>query len=307
MSKDNPPGQHATQTRQRPQLPSKEDLVSMFSTSSGPVKDAKSAKAYLASKAWFLQEEQLNLPKFSRILLTALLIKNIPPEAQTVIKAVAYAIEDAASDPFADSIVSKSTHALSTSFSTSISPTTNLLSALAKDHADTLVAVKDIVQKSTDCLCKLESLYDKARSADAATSPSTKPSWAQVAASPTSTPPNFPTPSSINEMKTIQHIALATHRLLIVIDPSDPLFPNLGQTPDPALCFREKLDSALTKYPPDTGNPPKIRACTTLEGRGYLLEAADPADITFISNHPDILSEITPSAHVKKPTFPIVL
>lgn len=280
----------------------------MFASSTGSVKDAKSAKAYLASKGWFLQEEQLNLTKFSRILLTTLLIKNIPPEAQAVVKAVAYAIEDAASDSFSESIVSKSTLALSSSLSSSILPNTNLLSALAKDHTDTLVAVKDIVQQSTDCLRKLEALHDKANSAVAAApSSSVNPTWAQIAASPASTPPTFPTPSSLNKMKTLQRIALATRRLLVIIDPTDPLFPKAGQTPDPAQRFKEKLDSILIKHPLDTGDPPKIKACTTLEGRGYLLEAADPSHIKFISNHPDILTETSPSAHVKKPSFPIML
>src|SRR5260370_27458285 len=99
MNKDNPSSQHghssASSTCHKGQLPSKEDLTSIFS-SSGPIKDAKSAKTYLISKAWLLQEERLSFSKVSHILLTTLLVKGIPSEVTTVIKAVAFAIEDTA-------------------------------------------------------------------------------------------------------------------------------------------------------------------------------------------------------------------
>jgi hypothetical protein len=193
----------------------------MFTSSVGPVKDAKTAKAYLASKSWFLQEEQLNLAKFSRILLTALLIKGIPPEVQTVVKAVAYAIEDAASDSLAEFIASKTADALSTS----LTPNTDLLAAIAKDHADTLVKAKDVAKQKSDLLHKLESLHDKVNSTSNMDLPPAKPSWAQITAAPT---PTLPSPSSLEEMKTLQRVALATRCLLITIDPSDPLFPNVG-------------------------------------------------------------------------------
>jgi hypothetical protein len=158
MSKEPPPNQQATSAARipchKPSLPSKDDLTTLFANAPGPVKDAKSAKAYLESKAWFLREEQLCLAKFSRILFTALLIKGIPPEAQTVIKAVAFAIEDAASNLYVNSIVSK----VSISLSHALTPNSDLLAAIAKDYADTLIKTKDAAQLSSENLHKLSSL-----------------------------------------------------------------------------------------------------------------------------------------------------
>ena len=107
MSKDNPPSQRASTLRQKHLLPSHDDLMQMFSTNSGPVKDSKSAKAYLSSKSCFLQEEGLTPLKLSKILFPALLAKGIPSEVQAVVKAVAFAIVDAEVDSFTALLASK--------------------------------------------------------------------------------------------------------------------------------------------------------------------------------------------------------
>jgi len=251
MSKDNPPGQHgssgASGTRQKGQLPSKEELTSIFS-SSGPIKDAKTAKSYLVSKSWLLQEERLNLSKISHILLTALLVKGIPSEVITVIKAVAFAAEDSAADHVADVVATKVVNALSIS----LSPNIDLLAATAKDHADTLVNAKDSIHKLEHNVAKLSTLHEKISTPSA----SADPTWAQIAASAPRDAPHPHPPTSLAEIKTQQRVALAARRLLVTLDPSDPLSPS-SLFPERAYSFKDKLDSTLAKRSLGSGRPPQ--------------------------------------------------
>jgi len=149
----------------------------MFVSSSDPVKDAKSAKKYLATKSWFLQEEELNPAKFSHILLIALLIKGIPPRSSNCLQGHGLC-QDAVTNFFADSITSKATSALYLS----LSQNADLLATIAKDHAESLVQSKKTIQQTTDNLCKLESLLNKTSLTTNTPLLPAKPSWAQIAA-----------------------------------------------------------------------------------------------------------------------------
>ena len=302
MSKDNPSSQCAAgSSRQKRQLLSQEELVS-FAASSGPIKDFKSAKTYLSSKSWFLEEEELSPSKLSRILLTALLTKGIPSDVQAVVKSVAFVVLEAETDSFATLLASKATEVISSSLSSHA----NFLSAVTKDQADLVIKAKDVIARTEHAASKLEALLNSPNAQT--TSPSNpNPTWAQVVSSPScALPPLLPRPSSLAEVRTQQRVALSARRLVIELNPSDPLFPN-EKSAENARLFRDKLNNLLSTHSLSLGRPPRIKSASVLEGRGFLLEAPDPTDIAFITAHPDTLTDISISACIKKPTFPIIL
>ena len=296
MNKD-PPLQNTSgvsSTRQNTALRSREDLMAL--SASSPVKDVKTAKAYLTSKSWCLKEEKITLSKISRILLSVLLIKNVPAEAQAVVKAIALIVEDSDADTFAELIAAKTTALLTSA----ISNTTDFLSAASKDCADTLIKTKDILQRAEDLTLKLDS------SPPFPSHPAPSPTWAQVTSNSTAQPILPAPPTSLAEIKIQQRMALAARRILLELDPNDPLCPKDRST-EPALRFRDKINLALASLPSINGRRPAVKAASALENRGYLLEATDPATIALISSHTDILANISPSIRIQQQSFSVVL
>jgi hypothetical protein len=295
----------AGSARNKTQLPTRDDLSQLLANTSSPVKDPKSAKAYLQSKSWYLQEEDLSFDKLSRILLTASLIKGTPTEVQTVIKAVAYSLEDASSSSFAELIASKAIAAVSDS----LSQRSEFLSAIAKDQTETLLKAKEINLRNTDLIDKLDSLHSRSLSTTSSPHSST-PTWAQIA----SNMPPFPASDngdrtlSLTTLKTQQRLALAARRVLVDIDPTDPVYPK-DCLPETANSIRDKINPSLSSIEVNSGRPPKIKALSILENRGLLLEMAYPEDAAYILDHPDALSSFSesPTIHIRRPSYPIIL
>jgi len=87
-------------------LATRAELNAIINSNPGLISNSADARKWLESKSWILAGEDYNHTKMIKILLTASLMPNLPPDAALAIQAVAFIFEDNINDTISTALAS---------------------------------------------------------------------------------------------------------------------------------------------------------------------------------------------------------
>ena len=305
------------------------DLEVQIAASPSPISSAKDTRSWLETKGWLLPSEENSKLKLADILLSATLSFKLLAKANSVIRLVAFLLQDHADKEIAatvtnaiiDKVIDKINAPLG-AFNESVSAAKEFLDATLQKHASELLELQDstkqqaeLVKLFAEASAKLAQSHNPQGLADA--------TWPQLTGSNHQTPLGCPAipqhwGNTQADPKVIQRVSFAAKQLLIEYSPLDDSEPPHPKTAEAQRELRQRFNSWIDNYHMSElaeGQPPPAPSCAVCNvlifDRPAMLLEFDSVEsknlfVEMIDKNALLLNEINPKARIQAHTFAVI-